>query len=372
MRYAFVDRHRRVWPIATQCRALNVSASGYRQYRARQTRDVSSLQAGRRIGDAALLVHVKAIFNGVKGAYGWPRIWRELQDRGIRAGKERVRKMMKTHGLQARGKRKFKATTNSSHRLPVSPNLLERKFSVDAPDRVWTGDITYLWTDEGWVYLALVIDLFSRQVVGFAMSERMTRQLLIDALRMAWFRRRPAMGPIFHSDRGSQFASRDFQKQLSTFAMRGSMIRKGDCWDNAVTETLFGSLKVERLHGMRFATRRQAKDEVIDWLRFYNRASEHPSVYVIEGKRLCWSGFDPVGYFGFFRARSVIDRAADVVRVARAKIQGPSGKGWMASISAVSAASLRVFGAICMIRAALLRLSQGSFSSSAGLCTGMR
>ena len=215
----------------------------------------------------ALLVHIKAIFNEMKGAYGWPRIWRELQERGVRAGKERVRKLMKAHGLRARGKRKFKATTNSSHRLPVSPNLLERKFSVEAPDRVWTGDITYLWTEEGWLYLAVVIDLFSRQVVGFAMSERMTRQLVIDALRMAWFRRRPASGLIFHSDRGSQYASGDFQKQLSTFGMRGSMSRKGDCWDNAVTETLFGSLKVERLHGMRFATRRQAKDEVIDWLR---------------------------------------------------------------------------------------------------------
>src|SRR5208283_426972 len=190
----------------------------------------------------------------------------------------RMTYLMKTHGLQARGKRKFKATTNSSHRLPVSPNLLERKFSVDAPDRVWTGDITYLWTDEGWVYLALVIDLFSRQVLGFAMSERMTRQSVIDALRMAWFRRRPAMGLIFHSDRGSQYASGDFQRQLSTFAMRGSMSRKGDCWDNAVTETLFGSLKVERLHGMRFATRRQAKDEVIDWLRFYNYRRLHSTL----------------------------------------------------------------------------------------------
>ena len=278
MRYAFIERHRTVWPVAAQCRALNVSASGYRQYRARQTRDVSSLQPGRRIGDSALLVHVKAIFNEMKGAYGWPRIWRELQDRGIRAGKERVRKLMKAHGLQARGKRKFKATTNSSHRLPVSPNLLVRDFCVESPNRVWTGDITYLWTDEGWLYLAVVIDLFSRQVVGFATSERMTRALVIDALRMAWFRRRPAVGLIFHSDRGSQYASGDFQKQLSTFGMRGSMSRKGDCWDNAVTETLFGSLKVERLHGMSFVTRRQAKDEVIDWLRFYNHRRLHSTL----------------------------------------------------------------------------------------------
>lgn len=214
----------------------------------------------------------------MKGAYGWPRVWRELLARGVRAGKERVRKLMKACGLQARGKRKFKATTNSSHRLPVSPNLLERDFCVEAPNRVWTGDITYVWTDEGWLYLAVVIDLFSRQVVGFSMSEHMTRMLVIDALRMAWFRRRPAAGLIFHSDRGSQYASGDFQKQLSAFHMRGSMSRKGDCWDNAVTETLFGSLKVERLHGMRFERRRQAKDEVIEWLRFYNYRRLHSTL----------------------------------------------------------------------------------------------
>ena len=254
---------------------LKVSASGYRQYRARQTGRTGPLQPGHRIGDVALLVHVKAIFNEMKGAYGWPRIWRELLARGIQTGKERVRKLMKVHGLRARGKRKFKATTNSSHGLPVSPNLLERRFTVEAPNRVWAGDITYVWTEEGWLYLAVVIDLFSRQVVGFAMSERMTRQLVIDALRMAWFRRRPTNGLIFHSDRGSQYASGDFQKQLVTFGMKGSMSRKGDCWDNAVTETLFGSLKVERLHGMHFATRRQAKDEVIDWLQFYNHRRLH-------------------------------------------------------------------------------------------------
>ena len=231
MRYAFIERHRTVWPIARQCRALNVSASGYRQYRARQTGGTGPLQPGRRIGDVALLVHIKAIFNEMKGAYGWPRIWRELSTRGIHTGKERVRKLMKVHGLRARGKRKFKATTNSSHGLPVSPNLLERRFTVEAPNRVWAGDITYVWTQEGWLYLAVVIDLFSRQVVGFAMSERMTRQLVIDALRMAWFRRRPTNGLIFHSDRGSQYASGDFQKQLVTFGMKGSMSRKGDCWD---------------------------------------------------------------------------------------------------------------------------------------------
>jgi transposase InsO family protein len=256
---------------------LDVSSSGYRQYRARRTLEIGP-RPGRRIGDMALLVQIKAVFNEAKGAYGWPRIWRELVARGVCVGKERVRKLMKAHGLRARGKRKFRVTTDSSHGLPVSPDLLQRAFDVKLPDRVWSGDITYLWTDEGWVYLAVVIDLFSRQVIGFAMNERMTGQLAIDALRMAWFRRRPASGLIFHSDRGVQYASRDFQKQLAAFGIRGSMSRKGDCWDNAVSETLFGSLKVERLHGTRFETRRQAKDEVIDWLRFYNSRRLHSTL----------------------------------------------------------------------------------------------
>lgn len=275
MRYAFIERHEKVWPIVAQCRVLEVSASGYHQRRARgEERDQPSV----RIRDMALLVHIRAVFTEMKGAYGWPRIWRELAARGVHAGKERVRKLMKANGLQARGKRKFKATTNSNHALPVSQNLLERNFNAPRPNRVWTGDITYIRTDEGWLYLAVVIDLFSRHVVGFAMHERMTRQLVIDALRMAWFRRHPDSGLIFHSDRGSQYASGDFQKQMKAFGMLGSMSRKGDCWDNAVTETLFGSLKVERLHGMRFETRREAKDEVMDWLQFYNHRRLHSTL----------------------------------------------------------------------------------------------
>ena len=276
MRYAFIERHREVWPIVVQCRVLEVSASGYRRHRVRRTAPAAS--PSQRVGDVALLVHVRAIFHEMKGAYGWPRVWRELRDRDIRAGKERVRKMMKADGLRARGKRKFRVTTDSSHELPVSPNLLDRKFVVAEPNRVWTGDITYVWTDEGWLYLAVVIDLFSRRIVGFSMNERMTRQLVIDALRMAWFQRRPAAGLIFHSDRGSQYASGDFQKQLKDFGMKGSMSRRADCWDNAVTETLFGSLKVERLHGMRFPTRRQAKDETMDWMRFYNHKRLHSTL----------------------------------------------------------------------------------------------
>ena len=283
MKYAFVERHKNVWPVVVQCDVLEVSASGYRQHLARKKAGAKPAQcncivAGKRMNQMALSAHVKAIFAEMKGAYGWPRIWRELQARGIRAGKERVRKLMKSNGLQAKGKRKFKVTTDSSHGLPVSPNILDRKFDVSLPNRIWTGDVTYIWTDEGWVYLAVVIDLFSRQIVGFSMDRTMTRQLVIDALRMAWFRRRPAPGLVFHSDRGGQYASHDFQKQLAAYGMKGSMSRKGDCWDNAVTETLFGSLKIERLYGMRFATRRAAKDEVMDWMQFYNSKRLHSTL----------------------------------------------------------------------------------------------
>jgi len=283
VRYAFIERHRNVWPIIAQCRVLDVSVSGYGQYRSRQKRAAGTgaaptKSATTRLSDMALLVHIRALFVEMKGAYGWPRIWRELAARGVRAGKERVRKLMQANGLRARGKKKFRVTTDSRHAFPVSPNLLERQFDVDVPNQIWSGDITYVWTDEGWLYLAVVIDLFSRQVVGFSMGERMTRALVIDALRMAWFRRRPAPGLIFHSDRGSQYASEDFQRHLAAFGMKGSMSRKGDCWDNAVTETLFGSLKVERLHDMRFATRRQAKDEIMDWLTFYNGKRLHSTL----------------------------------------------------------------------------------------------
>jgi len=278
VRYAFIERHRGVWPTVVQCQVLAVSASGYHQHRTRQAADIGPNQPNKRISDKALLVHIKATFAEMKGAYGWPRIWRELAEHGVKVGKERVRRTMRANGLRARGKRKFKATTNSAHNLPIAPNLLQRNFTAVAPNQVWTGDITYIWTEEGWVYLAVVIDLFNRQIVGFSMNKRMTRALVIDALRMAWFRRRPAAGLIFHSDRGSQYASKDFAKQLAAFNMKASMSRKGDCWDNAVTETLFGSLKVERLHGMRFDTRRAAQDEVIDWINFYNHRRMHSTL----------------------------------------------------------------------------------------------
>jgi transposase InsO family protein len=223
-------------------------------------------------------VHIRAIHAQAKGEYGWPRIWKELLARGIRVGKERVRKLMQLHGIKAKAKRKYKATTDSKHSLPVAENLLARDFSAPAPNCVWSSDITYIATGEGWLYLAVMIDLFSRQVVGWSMKPHMKTDLVLDALRMAWFRRRPEPGAIVHSDRGSQYCSGEFQQALKDWGLRSSMSRKGNCWDNAPIESLWGSLKVARIHGRRFETRRQAMDEVIDWLSFYNHRRLHSTL----------------------------------------------------------------------------------------------
>ncbi|MBL8352183.1 MAG: IS3 family transposase [Burkholderiaceae bacterium] len=272
VKYAWIERHRQHWPVSLACEVLGVSASGYHDHKLR------SAKPRRNLSDDALLVHIRAIHAQSRGEYGWPRVWKELLARGIRVGKERVRKLMKLHGIKARGKRKFKATTDSNHGLPVAENLLNREFTPAAPDRVWTSDITYVATEEGWLYLAVVINLFSRQVVGWSMKPHMRTELVLDALRMAWFRRRPEAGLIFHADRGSQYCSVEFQKALAAYSMRSSMSRKGNCWDNAPTESLWGSLKVGRLHGRRFGTRRAAMDEIVDWLTFYNHRRLHSSL----------------------------------------------------------------------------------------------
>ena len=231
-----------------------------------------------RVSNAALLVHIRAIDAQVKGEYGWPRMWKELLGRDIRVGKERVQQTMKMHGIQARGKRKFVVTTDSKHTLPVVPNRLARDFTPKAPNHVWTSDITYIATGEGWLYLAAVIDLFSRQVVGWSMQPHLRASLVTDALRMAWFRRQPAPGLIFHSDRGSQYCGHEFQGALTAYGMKSSMSRKGNCWDNAPTESLWGRLKVGRLYGRTFATQRDAMDEIIDWLTFYNHRRLHSTL----------------------------------------------------------------------------------------------
>jgi putative transposase len=276
VRYAFIQHNRLVWPISVQCRVLRVSVSGYHQHVRRR----QQIAQRRHLSDAALLVHIRAVFAANRGAYGWPRVWRQLLRQGVRVGKLRVQRLMRQHGIRARGKRRFRITTDSRHGLPVAPNLLDRNFTAASPNRAWAGDVTYIPTEEGWLYLAVVMDLFSRRIVGWSMRGDMRSEIVIDALEMAWFQRSPDKdrGLIFHSDRGSQYASREFNQVLDECRITPSMSRKGNCWDNACSETLFGSLKVERLHGMRFETIRQAKDETLDWLLWYNRTRLHSTL----------------------------------------------------------------------------------------------
>jgi putative transposase len=277
MKYAFIQRNQLVWPISVQCRVLLASVSGYHEHLARRVR----IAPRRNLNQEALLVHIRAVYAENRGAYGWPRIWRQLRTQGIRVGKQRVQRLMQKHGIQARGKRRFRVvTTDSKHGLPLAPNVLDRKFTVAAPNQVWAGDLTYIPTEEGWLFLAVVIDLFSRKVVGWSMRPDMQRELVLDALDMAWLGRNPGRqtGLIFHSDRGSQYASDDFTQLLKRHGITPSMSRKGNCWDNACSETLFGSLKIERLHGEQFQTIRQAKDATLAWLLWYNQTRMHSTL----------------------------------------------------------------------------------------------
>jgi transposase InsO family protein len=267
---------RKHYPVSIACEVLEVSASGYFTW-ARHNKANRGTQPGR-YSDEALLVHMRAIHAEVKQEYGWPRMHKELVARGIRVGKERVRRLMQQHGIKAKTKRKFVVTTDSKHNLPVVPDLVQRKFNPETPNQLWSGDITYIATDEGWVYLAAVIDLFSRQVVGWSMKDHMQTSLVKDALTMARFRRRPGAGLIFHSDRGSQYCSHEFQNTLKGWEMRSSMSRKGNCWDNAPTESFWGRLKTASLYGKKFATRQAAMDAVMDWMAFYNHRRLHSTL----------------------------------------------------------------------------------------------
>jgi putative transposase len=269
VKYAWVAQHKRQWPVRLMCTVLGVSASGYfEHHRAKPQAGKSSA----RLCEAALLAHIRIIHAQVKAEYGWPKVYKELLARGLHVGKERVRKLMQRHGIRARCKRKFVVTTDSKHKLPIADNLLARNFHAQQPNQVWTTDITYIQTQEGWVYLAAMIDLHSRMVVGWRMQPHMQASLVTDALRMGYFRRKPSPGLIVHSDRGSQYCGHEFQSALKEYG------RKGDCWDNAPTESLWGHLKVARLHGKTFATRREAMDEVIDWLTFYNSTRLHQTL----------------------------------------------------------------------------------------------
>jgi len=255
------------------CEVLAVSISGYRAWKRGGKPDRT------RLTDPQAVALMKSIHAEFKGAYGSPRMHSELQGRGHRIGLRRVERLMREHGIRARHKRRFKATTHSKHSMPVAPNLLARNFMPEAPSRVWTGDTTYIQTGEGWLYPAVVLDLFDREIVGWSIRPRMTADIVLDALTMAWLRRKPGAGVLFHSDRGSQYASQAMGAKLAEYGMTASMNRKGDCGDNAPTESLFNSLKNERVHGTTYATRANAQADLFEYIEvFYKRSRRHSTL----------------------------------------------------------------------------------------------
>lgn len=252
-------------------RVLHASRSGFYAWLARQ-RVPSSRQQARQTRDTQVL----AAFNQAKQRYGAPRLTLDLRAAGFVWNRKTVADSLRRQGLKARAARRFKATTSSNHSLPVAPNLLNQCFNADIPNQKWVGDITYLWTEEGWLYLAVIIDLYSRAVVGWSMSERMTAKLACDALKMALQRRKKPCGIIVHIDRGSQYCSQDYSNILKDNKLKPSMSAKGCCYDNACAESFFHSLKVELIHGEYFASRQEMKDAVFSYIEIdYNRYRRH-------------------------------------------------------------------------------------------------
>lgn len=267
-----IDTEKKAYPVALLCEVFQVSRPGYYSWCKRG-------KSARQEEYERLIPVVLDAHRSSRGTYGARRISEEIEDVGVRCGRSKAKTLMKLAGVEARQKKKFKVTTDSKHNWPVAPNLLNREFQAEAPDRVYVSDITYIWTQEGWLYLAIVLDLFSRQIVGWSLNRRMSRKLVMDALRMAIWRRKPARGLIFHSDRGSQYCSNDFQELLTVHGMASSMSRKGDCWDNAVAESFFGSLKTERVFFSNYKNREEARADIVDYIEmFYNSRRRHSSL----------------------------------------------------------------------------------------------
>jgi len=273
VKYKFIDDHRDEYPITLMCRILEVTRSGYYKWRKQPL-------SARKMADLLLVVHLKDTFEQSRETYGSYRIYIELKEQGIRCGRKRIARLMRDYDLKPKTVRPFKVvTTDSKHHLPVAPNRLNQNFRADQPDHIWLSDITYIRTGQGWLYLAVVLDLYSRRIVGWAMSDSLHRQLVIDALQMALTARRPPPGLVHHSDRGSQYASDDYQLLLTRNRMVSSMSRKGNCYDNAPVESFFGTLKTELVFHQKYATWAEAKLDIFEYIEvFYNRLRRHSAL----------------------------------------------------------------------------------------------
>jgi putative transposase len=254
------------------CKVMCVQRSGYYRYK----KDLAQLKSNKEV---KLLIEVKALDKLSRSSYGSRQIAKNLQAKGYRVGRYQARTLMSKAGIACKQRRRYRVTPQSKHSLPIASNILNRNFSVAAPNHAWVADITYCWTHEGWLYLAAVLDLFSRRIVGWAIASHMREKLIGDALQMAFGRRQPEAGLLHHSDRGSQYASCDYQNALKKMGVVVSMSRKGNCWDNAVMERFFGSLKSERTDQMNYLTREEAKADIINYIEmFYNSQRLHSTL----------------------------------------------------------------------------------------------
>lgn len=272
MKFRFIDAEKANFPIDFMCKQFGVSRSGFYAF---MKRPVSP----RERDENRLSEEVKAVHRESRGTYGGPRVHAALKRRGRATSRKRVARLMREQGLAGRIKKRFRRTTDSNHAFPIAENVLDRNFIASAPNKAWVTDITYVWTREGWLYVSAIVDLYSRMVVGWAMSERIDRQLCLDALSMAVEARRPLPGLVHHSDRGSQYASTDYRKALEEHGMVCSMSRRADCWDNAVAESFWSTLKTEVVEGVDFPTRAAARQAVFEFIAvFYNRQRLHSTI----------------------------------------------------------------------------------------------
>lgn len=272
MIFSFIEQHKNVWPVSRMCDTLSVSPQGFYAWRARPT----SEQQQRR---DTLLVEIRAVHAEAKQRYGSPRIHAQLKAQGVACCVNTVAKLMHDNDIRAKTARKFRNTTDSNHRLPVADNVLDRQFDPKSPNQVWLGDITYIPTREGWLYLAAIEDLYSRMVVGWSMADTMTSRLVVDALELAVARRLPGVGLLAHSDRGSQYASDHYQRLLRQHGIECSMSGVGQCWDNAPMESFFASLKKELVHHEDYQTRTEARVSLFEFIEvFYNNQRLHSSL----------------------------------------------------------------------------------------------
>lgn len=270
MKYSFIAQHKKTWPVDLMCRVLGVKRNGFYSHQKRQlARPVDPLREEK-------IEQIKALAKSSDNTYGERRMKAALNNKGYPVTRGEARRLMRAAEVRVLHRKKFKVTTDSDHGQPVFENVLNRDFNPTGPDQAYVCDITYLWTREGWLYLAVVIDLFSRRVVGWSMSSRMKSSLVCDALKMALCQRRPLSGLIIHSDRGSQYASKAYRRLLKSYGCIGSMSRKGNCWDNAVAESFFGTLKQERVQWQHYQTRLEAQQDVLRYITmFYNSSRLH-------------------------------------------------------------------------------------------------